>query len=129
MSSVAPCGINCSVCYCFLREKNNCKGCCGPDDKKPKHCVQCSIKNCALLAETRSMFCMGCEIYPCKRLKQLDKRYREKYKTSILGNLEFIRTEGLQTFIGKENEKWTCLQCGGVICMHKRSCTKCGLVM
>lgn len=35
ISLIAPCGMNCSICMAYLREKNKCPGCRGNDIDKP----------------------------------------------------------------------------------------------
>jgi hypothetical protein len=122
---IAPCGMNCGICLGYLREKNHCSGC--RDDSKvyPQYCVSCIIKNCALLHETESGFCYECGKFPCRRLKQLDKRYRTRYRMSMLENLEFIRVKGVAAFIEKERIRWTCPGCGATICVHRSYCLNC----
>ncbi len=122
---VAPCGINCSLCLAFQRDKNSCCGCWGPDDQKPLSCVHCIIKNCEYLAATQSKFCYECIKYPCARIKQLNKRYSTKYNVSIADNQQTIKNRGLEAFILQDTEKWKCPQCGGSICMHRGFCLKC----
>lgn len=122
---IAPCGMNCSLCIYFLREKNPCPGCLTDHMNKPKYCIKCTIKNCALLGETASGFCYECSKYPCTRLKQLDKRYRLKYHMSMLDNLETIRNKGLAVFTKEQKAKWGCNQCGAMICVHQGYCLKC----
>jgi catechol 2,3-dioxygenase-like lactoylglutathione lyase family enzyme len=122
---IAPCGMNCALCLGFLRDKNKCSGCWGDNNNKPYHCTACSIKNCDLLQSTESKFCYDCPKYPCKRLKQLDKRYREKYKMSMIANLDYIKTEGIEKFIKTELDRWTCKDCGQTVCVHRGFCLKC----
>ena len=43
---LAPCGMNCYVCYVFLKKKKPCLGCHGVDANKPNHCRNCKIKDC-----------------------------------------------------------------------------------
>src|SRR5512147_2184690 len=123
---MAPCGMNCGVCLGYLRQKNHCSGCRTRqvDDRKTR--VQCTIANCSHLAETESGFCYECKKYPCKRMKQLEKRYSTKYKTSLAGNLEKIKQMGLEAFAGSEYEKWLCPHCGGTVCIHRGYCWTCG---
>lgn len=121
---VAPCGINCRVCYAFLRTKNKCPGC-RIDGLKPMYCNRCIIAQCSILKETESGFCGDCAVYPCKRLKQIDKRYRLKYDTSLIGNLEAIRNIGITAFLDSDKERWRCKTCGGIICIHSSKCIKC----
>lgn len=124
-SLIAPCGMNCGICIGYQRERKPCSGCRGADTNKPKGCRTCTITNCELLVKTESKFCYDCEKYPCARLKQLDKRYRTKYKMSMLENLENIRKNGLDKFILSEKERWKCEQCGGSICVHRGYCLNC----
>lgn len=123
---IAPCGMNCGICMAYLRKKNHCAGCLNEDEDKVPHLQRCIIRNCDTIRHNDSGFCYECENYPCKRLKQLDKRYRTRYKMSMLENLEFIKTKGLAAFKEKELERWRCPECGGVICVHRGYCFSCG---
>lgn len=123
---IAPCGMNCALCYAYLREKNKCDGCRGRDETKMPSCQRCIISHCDARAEGESDFCYVCDKYPCARLKALDKRYRTKYAMSMLENLSAIKTQGMDTFLQQQSERWTCLDCGGVICVHRGYCETCG---
>lgn len=123
---IAPCGMNCGLCYAYVREKNVCPGCRGEDRTKPKYCVVCRIKTCEKMAREGREFCFGCDTFPCARLKQLDKRYRTKYGMSMIENLGLIETFGMDHFLRIETERRTCPECGGVICVHKAECPSCG---
>jgi hypothetical protein len=123
---IAPCGMNCGICLAYLREKRKCPGCRVEDTNKAPTVVRCIIKNCEMIKRSQSGFCFECEIYPCKRLKQLDKRYRTKYSMSMIENLESIKGIGSSTFIENEHERWHCTKCGGVICVHRGYCLHCG---
>lgn len=122
---IAPCGMNCGICLAYLRKKNKCEGCWSENTYKPYHCSVCRIKNCELLNNTESNFCYDCEKYPCTRLKQLDKRYRLKYKMSMTENLANIKKNGLDNFIASEKERWRCETCGETICVHSGICPTC----
>lgn len=123
---IAPCGINCGVCLGYLRVKNKCKGCRSEGIEKPSYCFTCIIANCTHLKSTASGFCYDCDKYPCRRMKQLEKRYRLRYSMSIFENLTFIKFQGLQKFAQAEKTKWLCTKCGGSICIHRGFCLKCG---
>jgi len=123
---IAPCGMNCGICLAHLRKDRKCPGCLGKDTDKSTSRITCIIKNCETIKQNQSGFCYECSTYPCKRLKQLDKRYRTKYSMSMLENLEFIKENGLNSFMEKENERWRCRKCGGVICVHRGYCYSCG---
>ncbi len=126
-SLIAPCGMNCSLCLGYQREKNHCKGCRNEKNimYKTKGSAKCIIKKCELLKNTKSGFCYDCKDFPCTRLKQLDKRYRNKYNMSMLDNLEYIKENGLKEFVEKENSKWKCSTCNGLICVHRGYCLNC----
>ncbi|MDD3716276.1 MAG: DUF3795 domain-containing protein [Candidatus Marinimicrobia bacterium] len=122
---IAPCGMNCGICLAFLREKNTCKGCREFDVNKPEYCRKCIIIHCERLKKTASKFCYDCEKYPCKRLRELDKRYRNKYHMSMLDNLEYIRDKGLDAFLEMEGQRRTCPYCGATLCIHRDHCLNC----
>lgn len=122
---IAPCGMNCSLCMAFQREKNKCNGCWSENGIKAKSCSNCSIKNCVQLDATKSKFCYECSKFPCARLKQLDKRYRLKYNMSMIENLDNIRLSGIEQFIRQEALRWRCETCGGIMCVHRAYCLTC----
>ena len=123
---IAPCGMNCGICLGYLRDSRRCHGCRGDDADKLPSCTRCIIKNCETIASNQTGFCYECPKYPCRRLRQLDKRYRTKYSMSMIENLEFIRAHGVSAFVEKEHERWRCHKCGGVICVHRSFCFTCG---
>ena len=117
---IGPCGMNCSVCSSYLRtDKNHCVGC---RNSETRNCV---IRTCKHLAEIDSGFCYDCLKYPCRRMVQLDARYIKNYKVSFLDNLKAIQTNGLTAFLNSENQRLRCPECGGIICVHRRSCWQC----
>lgn len=125
-SLIAPCGMNCGLCYAYLREKNKCLGCREIDVNKPISVTKCSIKNCDELNNKNLKFCNKCKKLPCQRIKHLDKRYRTKYYMSMIENLEYISIHGIREFVKKEKVRWTCSKCGGIICVHRGACNDCG---
>lgn len=124
---IAPCGMNCAICMAYLREKNNCPGCHKVDAYAKSSRLGCIIRNCPTISGNRSGFCHECPTFPCRRLKQLDKRYATKYHMSMIENLEKIRDEGMASFLEWQVEKWRCPECGGVISCHNGICYSCGL--
>ena len=82
---------------------------------------------CDLVGKGLVRFCFDCEYFPCTRLKALDKRYRTKYHLSMITNLEFIKEYGMQAFLDQETPKWTCPECGSLICCHNGLCLNCNL--
>jgi hypothetical protein len=129
---IAPCGMKCGLCVSYLAMKNDlinkgfskkcCKGCL----PRGENCTFMK-KHCDLLGKELVRFCYECKDFPCQRLKDLDKRYRTKYRMSMIENLEFIRAHGIESFLEKEVAKWRCPECGGVICCHNGFCLTCDL--
>jgi hypothetical protein len=126
-SLIAPCGMNCGICMAYLREKNNCPGCRATDTNKAISVKRCKIKNCQEFYRGIT-FCFSCVDFPCKNLKHLDKRYRTKYHMSMIENLENIKKNGIRKFIRNEKMRWSCVKCGGTICVHKGYCFSCGKI-
>jgi len=123
---IAPCGMNCGSCLGYMRTENHCPGCRSDADPKPSYCRDCIVINCDLLKETESKFCYECPKYPCRRLKNLDKRYRTRYETSFFDNLSMIKEKGMDRFLAIETKRRTCPQCGSTLCIHRTVCFKCG---
>ena len=126
---IAPCGMNCGICKFHYREKNTCVGCRELQKKAPETRFHCIVRECEILKDRKWIFCSDkCEKYPCKRLKALDKRYSTKYHMSMLENLEYIKSHGVEKFLEKEENKWTCPECGRVVTCHGGMCLSCGFV-
>ena len=125
---IAPCGINCSLCRAYIRERKPCPGCRGDNLNKSRMCIECKIKNCEQYSLEGLDFCDACAKYPCERISHLDWRYRTKYGVSTMENLAMIREHGLEEFMKSEEEKWTCPGCGKLYSMHKWECPYCGYV-
>jgi hypothetical protein len=124
-SQIAPCGMNCGSCLGYLRERNRCPGCRIIFNDKAKSRVNCIIRNCPRLAGGTSGFCYECEKFPCRRMKDLDKRYRTKYRTSLIENLQMISAKGIGNFLEFEAARRTCPSCGTVLCVHRVNCPQC----
>ncbi len=124
---IAPCGMNCALCLAYQREKNKCPGCNFVDASHPVTRSRCRIKKCNFFALGKSRFCFDCNKFPCTRLRQLDKRYKTKYGMSMIGNLNNINEGGIRKFIREEKVKWTCHNCGDLVCVHRDDCLQCGV--
>lgn len=122
---IAPCGMNCCLCRAYGKDKKSCPGCRADDSIKPKTRVTCRIKNCEKIVQGKVRYCFICGSFPCDRLKYLDKRYRTKHGMSMIDNLENIRKFGIRHFIRMEKKRWTCPECGAIICIHKPQCISC----
>jgi hypothetical protein len=127
---IAPCGMNCGLCISYLSMRNDlndkgfskkyCVGCI----PRGKHCTFLK-KHCDLLGEGLVRFCFECKDFPCKRLKELDKRYRVNYHMSMIDNLEHIKAQGMASFLEKEEIAWKCPTCKEMISCHNGLCIRC----
>lgn len=123
---LSPCGVNCKLCRSYIRVRNPCPGCRGGDCHKSKASITCAIKNCKDLASGKHQFCFSCAKFPCTELLHLDHRYQTRYSVSVIANLERIKAIGVERFVTEESAKWSCLECGSLLCMHKPQCVNCG---
>lgn len=126
--SVAPCGMNCSLCRAYGRERKPCPGCRADAGKKTKTRQQCGIRNCEEFADGAIHYCFSCSDFPCKSLRHLDSRYKAKYGMSMIENLAGISKTGIEAFVETENKRWACHRCGEIVCVHKPECCSCGQV-
>ena len=90
--------------------------------KEPVSIARCKIRNCEIIQKGKVKYCFECDNFPCKNLRQLDKRYRTKYNMSEIENLEYIKKNGIRKFVSNEKTRWACSKCGGTICVHKGYC-------
>ena len=125
--SIAPCGMNCELCVSFFgytmngeKRKNPCTGC----RSREKNCAFLK-KKCDKLSEKVIEYCFECSEFPCENLEKLDSRYREKYDMSMIKNLEFIEDNGIEDFLKKQEDRYSCPECGGIICVHNNVCYNC----
>lgn len=119
----APCGMNCMVCYKHLKPQKSCKGCQSNNENKPEHCRKCFIKDCVI--EKKNTYCFECGEFPCKQIRNLEKSYIKRYRTSLIENSMTVKNEGIESFMIKEKARWTCEMCGGIISLHDVECSEC----
>ena len=119
--------MNCRICLGYFgytvsgkRRKMKCIGC-KPRDKS------CAFlkKYCNKLTKKEVDYCYECSDFPCSHLKKIDKGYRERYNMSMIENLKYIRDNGMDDFLIKQEKKYRCPECGGVICVHNGICYSC----
>jgi hypothetical protein len=129
---IAPCGMNCAICANYLARKNDIKS----TGVRMPYCVGCRPrkKNCAFLKKRCSKlssgevaFCFECDSFPCDELKTIDRRYRGRYRMSMIENLKFIKENGMEKFLEDQEEKWKCQNCGELISCHNGLCFNCDL--
>ena len=126
---MAPCGLDCSICFGALRKDNPCPGCNGPDENKPEFCAKwCGIVLCVKRKQKGYLFCDECPDFPCADVMEKENRYTSQYPVyeSPLQNLREIRTKGMEAFLAAERERRSCRECESPICVHDGICSGCG---
>jgi hypothetical protein len=128
---IAPCGMNCAICSRYLSYVNNIKR---------SKCIGCrpNKKECAFLKKKCTgintisngniSFCFECGKYPCRQLAHLDKRYSNNYGMSMIANLEFIKKNGIGSFIENQYRKYRCSKCRSLISIHNKKCFTCDTI-
>lgn len=124
-TSVAPCGIICDLCIGFQRIKNRCVGC-NNIGYKPNYCIDCRFLCCPEKNDNKKILCHECSKFPCRQIKNLEKRYSTRYGESPINNLLKIKEISLTEFIRTEEQKWKCNHCGHLLCVHREKCLNCG---
>lgn len=100
----------------------------GPNETKSEYCAtMCKIATCEVRKTLPEYFCDLCPQYPCKEIVEKEAWYANSYPMieSLIGNLAFIRKEGMTRFLQREKERWTCHKCNGIICVHTGICSCC----
>ena len=121
INSIAPCGMNCTLCHSFQDSKSKCPGCRSKTGITRKSCSNCAIRNC----DKKENYCFECDIFPCKQLNNLDKRYRMRYGMSMLDNLHYIQNNGEKAFLANQNKKYACPECNKPRTVHYDYCIYC----
>ena len=93
-------------------------------EKKNKICAFIK-RDCEFLKENKINFCFECNTFPCQNLKRMDRKYTDRYGMSFVENLLYIKENGLNRFIQKQNKKYRCIQCGDTVCIHNKKCYTC----
>lgn len=120
---LAPCGMNCMVCYKHCYHKKPCPGCLAGDKGKPEHCRNCSIKDC--VRDRGLSYCFQCPEFPCKSIRRLEKSYITRYGASLVKNSLAARDQGIEALLIQQRTAYTCPDCGGIISLHDRECSEC----
>ena len=125
VKSLAPCGVICDICLGFQRKKKTCAGC-NHEGYKPYHCTVCSIKNCIEKEGDQTRLCSVCRKFPCRRIRDLQKRYASKYGEDLYKNFTVWGELGPAEFTELVEREWTCSSCGHLLSAHSKSCVACG---
>ena len=123
ITMLAPCGLNCMLCYRHLGKKP-CPGCRARLSEPDEYQRKCIMRSCV---QERGLFsCAECADRPCKRMKVFGKRYREGYGVDLAADAVKVRAVGEEVFLREQIAVYTCDVCGHLINMHDGICSGCG---
>jgi hypothetical protein len=129
---ISPCGMNCAICASYLAQRNDIKN----KGVRMPYCLGCRPRNkncaflkkrCAKLAKEEVNFCFECNSFPCENLITIDRRYRTRYRMSMIENLIFIKENGMEKFLEAQEKTWKCQTCGELLSCHNGLCFNCDL--
>ena len=122
-SMLAPCGLNCLLCYRHLG-KNPCPGCRAQGEAPDRYQHKCVMRACVL--ERGYFTCASCAERPCKRVKTFAKRYRDGYGVDLYADAALLNNIGAIALMEQQIAAHTCPACGHLIDMHYGKCSGCG---
>ena len=123
VAMLAPCGLNCMLCYRHL-DKNPCPGCRARLDDPDSYKRKCVMRACVL--ERGYETCADCAQRPCKRVKTFQKRYMDGYGVNLSSIALSVRQAGAKAYLRADLEAHTCPDCGHLIDLHFGRCSGCG---
>jgi hypothetical protein len=107
--TIGVCGLDCGLCPRYYTVgTSRCPGCCGPEffGKHPS----CSFITCCVKKKNLEV-CAECSDFPCSKFKS-DEEYQQLKESSsypsykkVMLNLNFIKEQGIEKFIGKQKKR------------------------
>lgn len=119
---LAPCGLNCMLCYRHLG-KNPCPGCRARLDDPDSYKRKCVMRACVF--ERGYATCADCAARPCKRVKTFQKRYMDGYGVDLSAIAKQVQSAGAEAFLRAGLQAHTCADCGHLIDLHFGVCSGC----
>lgn len=136
---VAVCGLYCGACSVYLAtqedparlerlaaklgqsvEETRCLGC--RAELRSKHCRSCTLAACA--AERGHVVCGECADYPCESFSAFQAAC--PHRAEIPADMERILDEGMETWVARMPERYTCPACRTINAAYDLSCRGCG---
>ena len=68
---------------------------------------------------------MNVIFFPAKLSQSSTEMYTKRYDFSMVANQKEIKETGLDKILENQQEKYKCLVCGSLICIHEKKCLKC----
>ena len=120
---LAPCGLNCMLCYRHLGKKP-CPGCRARIEEPDSYRRKCVMRACTM--ERGYFSCADCTERPCKRVKAFQKRYMDGYGVNLSAIAESVQQAGVEAHLRADLAAHTCPDCGHLINLHFGVCSGCG---
>ena len=120
---LAPCGLNCMLCYRHLGKKP-CPGCRKKPAKPGAYQQKCRMRACT--AERGYTTCADCAERPCKRVKAFQKRYKDGYGVDLSAISAALQKNGAEALLRAQIQAHVCADCGHLINLHFGVCSGCG---
>ncbi|MEA4940401.1 MAG: DUF3795 domain-containing protein [Christensenella sp.] len=120
---LAPCGLNCMLCYRHLGKKP-CPGCRTRTDDPDAYQNKCHMRACTM--ERGYFSCADCAERPCKRVKAFQKRYMDGYGVNLSAIAESVQQAGVEAHLRADLAAHTCPDCEHLINIHDGICSGCG---
>jgi len=132
------CGLYCGACDVLVANQNaavealarawnrepeqlRCHGC--KSAVNAVYCVDCDIKSCA---EGKGIeYCFECATYPCSRLVAF-RNDDHPHHSIVLQNLGLIQSRGVEWWLERQRERWSCPACGAGFRWYDETCATCG---
>jgi predicted RNA-binding Zn-ribbon protein involved in translation (DUF1610 family) len=90
------------------------------------YCRTCDIKKCA--EDKKVEFCFQCSEYPCPLLVEF-RTDECSHHSVVLKNLGMIKEKGVLTWLGEQEKRWSCPECGTAFTWYNKTCRMCGKVL
>jgi hypothetical protein len=143
----APCGLYCGACVIRSAVKKNdpqfiefiadglarylghpvgveevdCDGCLSAVRAAP--CRECEIRDCA--AAKGIVWCSQCPDFPCQVITDFNNDEFDHH-SEVLDNIRRQQEVGIDGWIGEQEQRWRCPQCGQPTDWYTAQCASCG---
>lgn len=102
-------------------EDFTCHGC--KSDKTLEYCSNCPMKDCCRQKGYES--CAECADRPCPSLRDFSQQM--PHRKAVAANLAKLAASGMDEFLARQKQRWTCPQCGRALSWYEEKCSGCGV--
>lgn len=128
------CGLYCGACLCnIVKDEGTIVEVAAKLNRSVQQlsCTDCKTalhQDCSFViccTEKHLNNCSECPDMPCEEITKFAND-GSKHHALIIGNLQCIREIGLETWLDKQKQQYTCEICGARLSWLATSCEKCG---